>query len=214
MKNLSRTFRPAALLFLGSLAIGGVFLKGQGLDPMLGPELARDRGATISSFAWPWCQTLHPGGANDGKMNGGYGFHTQNSSAENPQWWQVELDQVYKIGFIKVYNRMGGCDDCKDRSRNLQVLISKNGTDWSAPLTRDPAEGKTFGGFPNASGSDGPLQAFAGGAEAKFVRLQLNDGNPLHLDEVEVYEYKAPKIIIPVPVPGMHDLPGLPPGAN
>jgi hypothetical protein len=208
MNILSKALRPLGLLLLGSLAIGNACLMGQDTN------IAKDQPAQISSNLWSDTD-LSPKGGNDGIKNGGFGFHTQNSSRDNPQWWQVDLQGIYKISQIKVYNRM--TDNCSGRAANLQVLYSTDGNKFF-PLNRTPAAGKVFGGIRYGRDVD-PLKADGNNQDARYVRLLLNDGQPLHLDEVEVYgtldaaaTEAAAKAGIPEMsgTPGMSGMPGIP----
>jgi hypothetical protein len=100
-----------------------------------------------------------------------------------------------------VYNRMDDC--CMGRAANLQVMCSMDGKGWQT-LNRVPPAGVTFGGFRGAAKWD-PLLVEGFGQAARYVRVQLQDGNPVHLDEVEVYEYKDLS-----EMPGLSGTPNLP----
>jgi hypothetical protein len=173
-----------------------------------GSNLAKGQLATVSSFDARWTEhTLNPKGANDGIKNGGFAFHTLDSNQRNgAQWWQVDLGKMVKLGKIKVYNRM--TDDCSGRAANLQVLFSADGNTWQA-LARSPAAGTVFGGV-REGGDEDPLLADGNGQNARFVRMQINDGNPLHLDEVEVYEYKSADLSSGDPMAGVNNMPSFP----
>jgi len=114
-------------------------------------------------------------GAVDGVKDGTYGFHT--SRDENP-WWQVDLGDATPLDRIVVYNRCDGNVD--GRAARLKVLLSTDANTWTELYQHD---GTRFLGQPDGK----PLCVRAGGARARFVRLQLPGTKYFHLDEVEVY---------------------------
>ncbi|NTV95287.1 MAG: discoidin domain-containing protein, partial [Thiobacillus sp.] len=135
-------------------------------------NLARGKPASQSSTS-EWSRSNDAQGAVDGVINGGYGFHTGNQA--NP-WWQVDLGGSARIDEVRIYNRQ---DCCGERARTLQVMLSDDGRQWRTAFRHG---GTTFGG------KDGnPLKVALAGAPARYVRLQLNEANWFHLDEVEVY---------------------------
>jgi len=115
-------------------------------------------------------------GGNDGKKSGEvqYGFHT--NGEQNP-WWQVDLEKNYWLGDIRIYNRR----DFPWRVKTLQVLVSKDGMNWTRVYTHD---GTTFG----ADGKPLVVYPKTGMEGYRYVRVQLNENEQLHLEEVEVYE--------------------------
>jgi hypothetical protein len=116
-----------------------------------------------------------PQGGVDGVKDGGFGFHTNNE--QNP-WWQVDLGKIVGIGEIVIYNRL---DCCPERARTIQIFLSDDGSNWTRVFAND---GTIFGGKNDSK----PLRVlFSNGKTARFVRLQLNETNYLHLDEVEIY---------------------------
>jgi hypothetical protein len=133
-------------------------------------NLALNRPTQTSSQS-QWSHPDDGHGAVDGVINGQFGFHTNNDP--NP-WWQVDLGGEAGITEIIVYNRL---DCCAERSRTMSALISDDGQNWT-PIFQNP--GTVFGG------QDGnPLHIPVNG-NARFVRLQLNEQNFFHLDEVQV----------------------------
>ena len=112
-------------------------------------------------------------GAVDGVKDGRVGFHTENQARP---WWQVDLGGPASLNEVRVYNRM---DCCQERARTLEVMLSDNGRDWVTVYRHD---GSVFGGV-----TDGrPLVVALNGRQARYLRLQLNESNWFHLDEVEV----------------------------
>ncbi len=119
-----------------------------------------------------------PGGAVDGIKNGAYGFHTQRE--DNP-WWQVDLGMEIAIEKVVIYNRQ---DCCTERARTIQVFLSTDGVNFENAYQHN---GSIFGGAKDQKPLTVPLRF----KKARFVRLQLNERNALHLDEVEVYGVMA-----------------------
>jgi hypothetical protein len=145
-----------------------------------GPPLrnvAMGKRATQSSISrWSHRQDLYEeamGGAN-GVITGGYGFHTDE---EDRPWWMVDLEAVFDIFEIRIFNRL----EIPQRARLLSIWTSLAALDWRHVYTRSDAH--DFGG---ADGN--PLRVeFIVPPAARFVRIQLNERSILHLDEVEVY---------------------------
>ncbi len=135
-------------------------------------NLALGKKAMQSSLS-TWSKADDAQGALSGKKDGRFGFHT---NEEDKPWWQVDLGRSETLHEVRVYNRIYGS---RQRSRTLQILLSTNGATWK--LVHDQA-GRPFGGV------DGfPLRAMLNNEKARYVRLQLNERNYLHLDAVEVY---------------------------
>ena len=111
---------------------------------------------------------------NDGTTTGGYGFHTD---YEYRPWWEVDLGEMQAITRIRVFNRLGAT---ASRANNLEIFASLDGQSWKKLYSNG---GVAFGG------ADGlPLIVdLAPPWSARFVKLQLDGEDYLHLDEVEVY---------------------------
>ena len=107
-------------------------------------------------------------GITSGNWSGGSVTHTE---VESNPWWEVQLDNTYNIGDIKVFNRTDGC--CKGRLTYYTVSVMNNGTTTFS---------QSFTSFPNPS-----TLVNAGNATGNVVRIQLDQGNVLSLAEVEVY---------------------------
>ena len=145
-------------------------------------NLALRKPARQSSLS-QWSTVSDPQGAVSGvPAMGGFNFHTE--SEVNP-WWEVDLQSSYALDSVFAYNRN---DQTRERSRSLQVLLSLDGENYS--VAYDHAGLPAFGGYSSPETPDvapQPLCVLLKGAVARFVRLQLQDRNYLHLDQVEVY---------------------------
>lgn len=113
------------------------------------------------------------GGVN-GDITGSYGFHT---GEDDRPWWMVDLAGRFSLSEFRIYNRL----DVRHRARHLQIWLSETAVTWSPLLAADPPH--DFGG------ADGqPLRLILPEPRiARFVRLELDGRDYLHLDEVEVF---------------------------
>ncbi|MEG3930304.1 discoidin domain-containing protein [Microcoleus sp. T3_B1] len=145
-------------------------------------NIALNKPATQSSVYADSKENDAPGGVN-GVKNGKFGFHTD---IEGQPWWQVDLQDYFQIKDVKIYNRL---DYGYERANTLTVLISVDAVDWEQVYTYNQT--KPFGGI---TGS--PLIVEINRI-ARYVKLQLQDRNYLHLDEVEVYGYQVDSDSIP-----------------
>jgi hypothetical protein len=113
-------------------------------------------------------------GAVSGIKSGRYNFHTDKEV--NP-WWQIDLERTYQVAEVIIYNRL---DSCSERASSLKLFISLGGKISEQVYKNDV--NKIFGGI------DGnPLIVPLNKKEIRYVRIQLNAIEALHLDQVEVY---------------------------
>ena len=114
---------------------------------------------------------------NNGIINepNGYGFHT---ALQPAPWWQVDLGTVSTICEVRMYNRLDGF---WDRAKNIRLLLSTDGVSFDTAYVHN---GTTWG-----TGGTPPLAITTEVRNrlARFVRVQLNETQYLHLREVEVY---------------------------
>jgi hypothetical protein len=140
-------------------------------------NVALGKPATQSSVSeWSRANTLagDAAGAVDGAVTGSYGFHT---GIETGPWWCVDLQAVYPVREVRLYNRL----DLPERADFVVVSASVDLVQWQV-LFEHP-EPTRFGG---ADGS--PLQIpLLGRVEFRFLRVSVPGNLPLHLDEVEIY---------------------------
>ncbi|MEE9365569.1 MAG: discoidin domain-containing protein, partial [Dehalococcoidales bacterium] len=112
-------------------------------------------------------------GGVDGIKDGGFGFHTER---QKDPWWQVDLQQSQPLDRVLVFNR----STVQERARNLVLLISADDRKWQRVYKHD---GSLFEGPRDKK----PLEISLEGADGRFIRIQIDDNNWLHLSEVEVY---------------------------
>jgi FkbM family methyltransferase len=144
-------------------------------ETSVGINIALGKPASQSSRS-KWSKPDDPQGAVNGIKTGSFGFHTD---FEIQPWWQVDLENLYEISQIKIFNRENAGLKCADRAKSLSVFTSIDGMTWEVIHKQD----QSFGGYL----SQKPLLVECNNKVARFVRIQLNGKNALHLDEVEIY---------------------------
>jgi hypothetical protein len=124
-----------------------------------------------------WSKSNDAQGAVNGIKNGKFGFSTDRQ--ENP-WWQVDLGSLYYLTEVRVFNRIE-TQSVAERAWTLIILLSHDSKNWTQVY--DNQENLIpFGGI------DGyPLIVNLDSQVARYVRLQLQETNYLHLDEVEIF---------------------------
>ncbi|MDQ5986132.1 MAG: hypothetical protein CSYNP_01851 [Syntrophus sp. SKADARSKE-3] len=95
------------------------------------------------------------------------------TSADNPPWWQVDLQNVYALTELKLYNRIACCGE---KMRTVQVHLSRDGEKWERVYQHDGSNFKI-------------LTVNLKGKKARYVKLQLAERVYLHFQECEVYGY-------------------------
>lgn len=119
------------------------------------------------------------GKAVDGNTDGNYnnGSVTHTNQGANP-WWEVDLEDVYDVTTIKLYNRT---DCCKERLKNFTILISETpfGSDYANNVGVAFARNVPY--FRET-------RTLTGNKRGRYVRVFINGNNKiLSLAEVEVY---------------------------
>ncbi|MER2198330.1 discoidin domain-containing protein [Methylobacterium brachiatum] len=141
-------------------------------DPNLFVNAALGKPATQSSRPG-WC-SLEPDGLVNGDFGAEYNAHTE---ADEPSWWQVDLERRFPLSAIVVHNRR---EHAREAARSLRVEVSDDGSNWTlihAGLTHFRARGQAI-----------PLQLpLAGLVWARFVKVSLDERQPLVLSQVEVF---------------------------
>lgn len=97
----------------------------------------------------------------------------------NLAWWRVDLQGVYALTQLKLYNRKA-C--CQEKAKTVQVLVSADGAHWERAYAHN---GTPFD----------VLTVDLTGRKARYVRLQLTERGSLQFQECEVYGYvSAPPV--------------------
>ncbi|WP_318285998.1 discoidin domain-containing protein [Limnospira fusiformis] len=140
-------------------------------------NLALNKPTVQSSVYQPEIYGYDPQGACNGKKTGKFGFHT---CQENQPWWQIDLQAIYQLTQIRIYNRI----NFEERASTLNILLSEDALNWELFYSNNPDN--LFGGI-----NGKPLIVDIAYKVARFVRLQLREIESLHLDEVEIYGVHA-----------------------
>jgi len=144
-------------------------------------NLAAGRPATQSSVSiWSNFQTVEAdaSGANNGKIDGLAGFHTDNEAFP---WWQVDLQATCLLSAVRLFNRQ----ECAARLRHFNILSSLDGVNWIV-LHRKIDEA-IFG----ATDLEPYTADLPTNSVGRFVRIQLNGKDCLHFCECEVMGTKV-----------------------
>ncbi len=172
MNRHSRLQRIAARLMIvmlcaSTLGIPAVIPHAQAAAPPGTINIAQGKPATQSSNL---NGTYLAPNAVDGNTDGNIlNLSTSHTNNELQAWWQVDLQGVYFIDTITLWNRT---DCCSDRLSNFDVLTSQDGLTWT-----------TFY-YP---GTAPTTTNFAINANARYVKVQLRGTNALQLAEVQVW---------------------------
>jgi hypothetical protein len=120
--------------------------------------------------------------AADGNVDGRFESNSTTHTAFEPQpWWQVDLGTSQRIGTIRIWNRS---DCCAERLSNFDVFVS------DSPLP--PGSVGAMSGLPGSwrfhdAGTAAMTTDVAVNQSGRYVRVQLEGTNYLHLAEVEVF---------------------------
>ncbi|MCG8311252.1 MAG: Ig-like domain-containing protein [Cytophagales bacterium] len=117
-------------------------------------------------------------GNTHGVYSGGSVTHTTN---ESHPWWEVDLESVYSITDINIYNRTDDC--CRDRLANYHVFVSDvpfTSTDLNTTINQSGV-----GNFYQSSQAGTPT-TIAVNRSGRYVRVQLVGTNVLSIAEVQV----------------------------
>lgn len=144
-------------------------------------NLALGRPATQSSVSiWSNFSTADAdaSGANNGKIDGKAGFHTEREAFP---WWQVDLQATCVLRAVKLINRQ----ECAHRLRHFRILGSIDGANWM--LLHRKTDESVFG-----AGDLKPYTAeLPSDCVARFIRIQLDGNDCLHFCECQVLGIEA-----------------------
>ena len=174
MKNL-KLFVAAVVLIVLTIGHYQVFAT---------TNLALSGIATQSSTGyWDWWAT--PDRAIDGNTDGDYwNGSVSHTDYDFHAWWQVDLNNMYPLESIVLWNRTDGCGD-RLTNFNVSVLDKSLSQVWSQNYY---TSGGTF--LPSMT-INLPINTYG-----QIVKVQLNGTNYLQLAEVQVYGDQ-----IPIPEP-------------
>ena len=136
-------------------------------------DVALGRPASQSSTS-EWSTPDDAAGAVNGTFPSDYGFHT---GFEFQPWWQVDLGWTYSVELIVVHNRRLGS---QERARTIEILISSDGDRWVSVHRNSLVFESGLEGLPL-------ILALRGSVSCRYVRVQLDGMNYLHLSQVQVF---------------------------
>jgi hypothetical protein len=120
-----------------------------------------------------------PTRAIDGNTNGDY-FAASSVSHTNGagpgEWWQVDTGRIQPITSVKLWNRTDCCDT---RATNITVFVA------DVPFLASPASTPGVTSY-TYTGVVGRPTEVAVGRLGRYIRVQLNTANYLHLAEVQI----------------------------
>ncbi|TWU37918.1 Xylosidase/arabinosidase [Novipirellula aureliae] len=136
----------------------------------MNPNVAKGKPATQSSTKLRASASR----AVDGNTNGAFFDGSVTHTGDDEQaWWQVDLEADYEIGDINVWNRSDKSSIGRLSDYKVTILDADQKEVWSNHQTKQA-------GFPTTVN--------AGGAEGRYVKVQLMSGNNgLCLAEVQVF---------------------------
>jgi hypothetical protein len=94
------------------------------------------------------------------------------TNKDNAPWWQVDLQDIYSLPRLVIWNRV---DCCQERLRTVEVLVSRDGDAWEKCYSH--------GGKPVGDKLAVDLKC----RKARYVRLQIKEPVNLHFYECEVF---------------------------
>jgi hypothetical protein len=146
-------------------------------------DVAMNKTATQSStFATPGGIAAH---AVDGNVDGVYADNSvSHTNSEANAWWSVDLGSPASIQTIRVWNRSEGTNVA--RLTDFWVIVSTTPfTSPMAPATRITQPGVVWS-F-HDTGTAGFPSGYSPKVTGRYVMVQLNGTNFLHMAEVQVY---------------------------
>jgi hypothetical protein len=109
------------------------------------------------------------------------GQNYNETKKKNNSWWEVDLEQVYDLSAINVFNRT---DCCQDRLSDFHVFVS------DVPFTSQDIDetinqpGVSDYYFPDSAQDITEINL---NRQGRYVRVQLTEKNRLHLTEVQIF---------------------------
>lgn len=120
-----------------------------------------------------WSTKLGAGEAVSGRMPPDFSIHTE---TEDHPWWKIDLGYPYPIATIVVHNRKH--PNHAWRSRRLKIEVSRDGDRWLTVHL-----GVRFFGRE----AEALRLSLEGRLAARYVRLSLDERQPLHLSQIEIW---------------------------
>jgi uncharacterized repeat protein (TIGR01451 family) len=155
-----------------------------------GSNMAPGKAATQSSTL-PGYATAGAAAAADGNTGGNFFDGSVTATNADPNaWWQVDLGASATVNTIVVWDRT---DCCGSRLNDYWVFVSD--TPFSPADTPATLQNRAGTFSSHQTTAPNPSAAIAaGGAQGRYVRVQLTGTNYLSLAEVQVFGTGAPAI--------------------
>jgi len=139
-------------------------------------HISRNKSATQSSTVYGGEASLGVDGNTDGRYSNGSVTHT---AYELNAWWEVDLQTVYNINYIEVWNRTDNC--CKDRMARFNLFVSEEpfeSYDFQSTLEQPGVWTVYEDLYPE------PMVLFNVARKGRYIRLQLSDSQEICLAEL------------------------------
>lgn len=169
----------------GILALAEVVIKGTpAKEKVIGPDdnLALGKNTRQSSVAYYSPSHLGNDGNTDGDWNQGSVFHT---GGDRNAFWEVDLGKNFLVKNVVIYNRT---DTAPDRLKDFNIWVTKQPKDeiytQLTPFASEPAV------------IPGSHNSYSGAKIGRYVRVELNGTNYLHLAEVQVFGTEVGDLIV------------------
>ncbi|MEM9722889.1 MAG: discoidin domain-containing protein, partial [Bacteroidota bacterium] len=113
----------------------------------------------------------------------------QHTNNETDPWWQVDLGHTATLDSIRIFNRS---DCCYSRLSNVHIFASHVPFGDSASLAELVNDSSIFQVGYSSSALDPDSTIFETDASGRYLRIQLDKTDILHMSEVEVFGCEAP----------------------
>jgi len=147
-----------------------------------------------SDYVWG-SETILSRYGNDGVYGQNWNNPSGNRCSHTQQllnsWWQVDLEGLYAMTQVKLWNR---ADCCPERLLPVKILLSSDGASW------------TQCGYLDGTGTAGAIYSIPCKGSGRYVRVQLDKTDYLTLCEVEVWG--SAMCLVPQPKPQAKPAPG------
>ena len=134
-----------------------------------------------------------------GDDNWGDEANLQHTETEVGAWWQVDLQGLYALDTLVMYNRLSTSSFILRRLADFYVFVSASEMDGESSieeLINDPTVVDTL--IEEAVGRK--MRIPLGHVEGQYVLIKLRGEGPLHMSEVEVYGCEANPIVCEVSI--------------
>ena len=146
-------------------------------------NVAFKKSATQSSTTFKGRPSRGVDGITDGVYSNNSVTHT---AYELNAWWEVDLEDVYYIDYLEVWNRTDQC--CVDRLARFYLFISEEpfeSYDFQSTLDQPGVQAIYQEFFPD------PKATFNVAGKGRFIRIQLSDSQNICLAELVVMGNKS-----------------------